>query len=154
LRFNVENKVIWLTGQPGSGKTTLALSLEKKIKSKDSSTKIMIIDGDDLRDITINKDYSKKGREKNITTAQKIAHFLFNKNFIVIVSLVAPYKELREKFKSIAPVLEVYLHTTEIRGREKFFAEDYEPPVKNFINMDTTEKTIEECVNEILNVYW
>tara|TARA_Y100001936_G_C16023225_1_gene640809 strand:- start:1004 stop:1456 length:453 start_codon:yes stop_codon:yes gene_type:complete len=150
----VENKVIWLTGQPGSGKTTLALSLEKKIKSKDSSTKIMIIDGDDLRDITINKDYSKKGREKNITTAQKIAHFLFNKNFIVIVSLVAPYKELREKFKSIAPVLEVYLHTTEIRGREKFFAEDYEPPVKNFINMDTTEKTIEECVNEILNVYW
>ncbi len=154
MRFNVENKVIWLTGQPGSGKTTLALSLEKKIKSKDSSTKIMIIDGDDLRDITINKDYSKKGREKNITTAQKIAHFLFNKNFIVIVSLVAPYKELREKFKSIAPVLEVYLHTTEIRGREKFFAEDYEPPVKNFINMDTTEKTIEECVNEILNVYW
>ncbi len=150
----MENKVIWLTGQPGSGKTTLALSLEKKIKSKDSSTKIMIIDGDDLRDITINKDYSKKGREKNITTAQKIAHFLFNKNFIVIVSLVAPYKELREKFKSIAPVLEVYLHTTEIRGREKFFAEDYEPPVKNFINMDTTEKTIEECVNEILNVYW
>ena len=150
----MENKVIWLTGQPGSGKTTLALSLEKKIKSKDSSTKIMIIDGDDLRDITINKDYSKKGREKNITTAQKIAHFLFNKNFIVIVSLVAPYKELREKFKSIAPVLEVYLHTTEIRGREKFFAEDYEPPVKNFINMDTTEKTIEECVNELLNVYW
>ncbi len=150
----MKNKIIWLTGQPGSGKTTLALSLEKKIKSKDSSTKIMVIDGDDLRDITINKDYTKKGREKNITTAQKIAHFLFNKNFIVIVSLVAPYKELREKFKSIAPVLEVYLHTTEIRGREKFFAEDYEPPVKNFINMETTEKTVEECVDEILNVYW
>lgn len=150
----MKNKIIWLTGQPGSGKTTIALSLEKKIKSKDSSTKIMVIDGDDLRDITINKDYSKKGREKNITTAQKIAHFLFNKNFIVIVSLVAPYKELREMFKSIAPVLEVYLHTTQIRGREKFFAEDYEPPVKNFINMDTTEKTVEECVHEILNVYW
>lgn len=150
----MKNKIIWLTGQPGSGKTTLARSLEKKIKSKDSSTKIMVIDGDDLRDITINKDYTKKGREKNITTAQKIAHFLFNKNFIVIVSLVAPYKELREIFKSIAPVLEVYLHTTEIRGREKFFAEDYEPPVKNFINMETTEKTVEECVDEILNVYW
>ena len=150
----MKNKIIWLTGQPGSGKTTIALSLEKKIKSKDSSTKIMVIDGDDLRDITINKDYSKKGREKNITTAQKIAHFLFNKNFIVIVSLVAPYKELREMFKSIAPVLEVYLHTTQIRGREKFFAEDYEPPVENFINMDTTEKTVEECVHEILNVYW
>jgi len=150
----MKNRIIWLTGQPGSGKTTLALSLENKIRSKDSSTKIMVIDGDDLRDITVNKDYSKKGREKNITTAQKIAHFLFNKNFIVIVSLVAPYRELREIFKSIAPVLEIYLHTTEIRGREKFFAEDYEPPVKNFINIDTTEKTVEECVDEILNVYW
>jgi len=150
----VKNKIIWLTGQPGSGKTTIALSLEKKIKFEDTSKKIMIIDGDDLRDITINKDYSKKGREKNITTAQKIAHFLFNKNFIVIVSLVAPYKELREEFKSIAPVLEVYLHTTEVRGREKFFAEDYEAPVENFINIDTTEKTVKECVHEILNVYW
>lgn len=150
----MKNKIIWLTGQPGSGKTTIALSLEKKIKFEDTSKKIMIIDGDDLRDITINKDYSKKGREKNITTAQKIAHFLFNKNFIVIVSLVAPYKELREEFKSIAPVLEVYLHTTEVRGREKFFAEDYEAPVENFINIDTTEKTVKECVHEILNVYW
>lgn len=150
----MKNKIIWLTGQPGSGKTTIALSLEKKINFEDASKKIMIIDGDDLRDITINKDYSKKGRERNITTAQKIAHFLFNKNFIVIVSLVAPYKDLREEFKSIAPVLEVYLHTTEVRGREKFFAEDYEAPVENFINIDTTEKTVEECVHEILNVYW
>ena len=64
----------------------------------------MIIDGDDLRNITVNKDYSRKGREKNITTAQKIAHFLYNKKFIVLVSLVAPYKNLREKFKSLVPV--------------------------------------------------
>tara|TARA_B100001287_G_scaffold180211_1_gene151945 strand:+ start:647 stop:1096 length:450 start_codon:yes stop_codon:yes gene_type:complete len=148
------NKIIWLTGQPGSGKTTLAKAIDKCIKSKDINTNTMIIDGDDLRDITINKDYSKKGREKNITSAQKIAHFLYNKNFIVIVSLVAPYKNLREKFKSIAPVCEVYLHTTEKRGREKFFAKDYEAPTENFLNIDTTKKTIEECVDEILDVYW
>ena len=148
------NKIIWLTGQPGSGKTTLGKAIEKRIKSKDINTHIMIIDGDDLRHITINKDYSKEGREKNITTAQKIAHFLFNKNFIVIVSLVAPYKNLREKFKSVAPVCEIYLHTTEKRGREKFFAKDYEPPTENFLNIDTTKKTVEECVDEILNVYW
>ena len=113
----------------------------------------MIIDGDDLRNITVNKDYSRRGREKNITTAQKIAHFLYNKKFIVLVSLVAPYKELREKFKSLVPVLEIYLHTTEIRGR-KIFADDYERPTENFLDIDTTKKTVEECVNEILNVYW
>lgn len=147
-------KIIWLTGQPGSGKTTLAKAIEKSIKSKDINTNIMIIDGDDLRNITVNKDYSRRGREKNITTAQKIAHFLYNKKFIVLVSLVAPYKELREKFKSLVPVLEIYLHTTEIRGREKFFADDYERPTENFLDIDTTKKTVEECVNEILNVYW
>ena len=51
-------------------------------------------------------------------------------------------------------MLEVYLHTTEIRGRENFFVEDYEPPVDNFIDMDTTNKNEGESLNEILNVYW
>ena len=50
-------------------------------------------------------------------------------------------------------MLEVYLHTTEIRGRENYFVEDYEPPSDNFIDMDTTLKTEEESLNEIFNVY-
>ena len=60
---------------------------------------------------------------------------------------------MREEFKSKFNVLEVYLHTTELRGREKFFVEDYEPPVDNFIDMDTTNKNESESLNEILNVY-
>lgn len=146
-----KNSIIWLTGQPGSGKTTLANSLLISLK-KDH--KVIIIDGDDLRDITINKDYSKKGREKNIKTAQQIAHFLFNKNYVVIVALVAPYEKLREDFKSKTDVLEVYLHTTEIRGREKFFSEDYVKPKQNFLEINTTNRTVKECADEILNVYW
>lgn len=147
------SKIIWLTGQPGSGKTTLANAILEEVKNKNSALNTMIVDGDDLRSLTVNKDYSKAGREKNITTAQQIAHFLFNKNFFVIVSLVAPYKNLREKFKGMTSVLEVYLHTTEIRGRENFFADDYEIPTENFLNLDTTNKNIKECVDEILNVY-
>ena len=53
--------IIWLTGQPGSGKTTLANSLISNIK-KDNSIKIINLDGDDLRSINKNKDYSKEGR--------------------------------------------------------------------------------------------
>ena len=45
--------IIWLTGQPGSGKTTLANEIIKKMKSDDPSIKIINLDGDDLR--TINK---------------------------------------------------------------------------------------------------
>jgi adenylylsulfate kinase-like enzyme len=147
------SKIIWLTGQPGSGKTTLANSIAEEVNNRDNTLQTIIVDGDDLRSLTVNKDYSKAGREKNITTAQQIAHFLFNKKFFVIVSLVAPYRNLREKFKGMTSVLEVYLHTTEIRGRENFFADDYEIPTANFLNLDTTNKNIKECVDEILDVY-
>ena len=148
------NKIIWLTGQPGSGKTTIANAICEKISKEHSRKNIIIVDGDDLRDITTNKDYSREGREHNIITAQKIAHFLCNKNFIVIVALIAPYLSIRENFKSITPVLEVYLHTDEIRGREHFFVKDYEKPEEDFLEIDTTNKKVEECVDEILSFYW
>ena len=56
----MKNIIIWLTGQPGSGKTTLAKELIKGMNPQnDSSIKIINIDGDDLRFINKNKDYSK-----------------------------------------------------------------------------------------------
>lgn len=145
------NKIIWLTGQPGSGKTTLAKALKTKFEL--TSNKVLIVDGDDLRNITTNKDYSRAGREKNIITAQKISLFLSNKNFVVLVSVVAPYRDLREKFKKHNFVHEVFVHTTEIRGRENFFVSDYEKPKDDFLDIDTTNKSVEECVDEIFNVY-
>ena len=57
------------------------------------------------------------------------------------------------KFKSKFNVLEVYLHTSEIRGREDYFVADYEKPQKNYIDIDTTNMTEKESLNEILNVY-
>ncbi len=145
------NQIIWLTGQPGSGKTTLANALKAKFES--TTNKVLIVDGDDLRNITTNKDYSRAGREKNIITAQKISLFLSNKNFIVLVSVVAPYRALREKFKKHNFVHEIFVHTTEIRGRENFFVPDYEKPLEDFLDIDTTNKSVEECIDEIFNVY-
>jgi len=147
--------IIWLTGQPGSGKTTLA---EKFINDKliwfmrIQSHRIIHIDGDDLREIVDNKDYSEEGRRENIKLAMNIARFMDNKGFIVIVSLVSPYRDQREELKMERNVAEFYLHTTEIRGKEDYFVDDYEPPLHNFVDMDT-DKTIEECVDEILDVY-
>ena len=65
--------IIWLTGQPGSGKTTLACNIIEKIENENSNRKIINIDGDDLRHISSNQDYSKEGRIKNISTAISIA---------------------------------------------------------------------------------
>ena len=146
--------ILWLTGQPGSGKTTLAKEFINSIIKDNPATKIINLDGDDLRSINKNKDYSKEGRIKNISTAISIMRFLANKNYICVVSIVAPYKFLRDELKTEFPFLEVYLHTTEERGRENFFADDYEIPTDpKHLAIDTGKLTIKESLNEILNVY-
>jgi len=145
--------VIWLTGQPGSGKTTLANSLIESLEKDNPKIKIINLDGDDLRNINKNKDYSKEGRIKNISTAISIVRFLANKDYICIVSIVAPYRFLRDELKNEFPFLEVYLYTTEIRGREDFFAKDYEIPLGDHLAIDTGKLNIEESRDEILNVY-
>jgi adenylylsulfate kinase len=110
------------------------------------------IDGDDLRDLFDNKDYSEVGRRKNIELAQQISEYLHNKGKHLFVSLVSPYKDQRDKFKLKMGnnLIEVYVHTTEIRGRESFFVQDYEPPTENYIDIDTTNVSINDSANIIL----
>ena len=147
--------VLWFTGQPGSGKTTLTNRfIEDKLIGfmKIQPVRIVHIDGDDLRDVLDNKDYSEKGRRKNIQFAIDMTKVLDDKGFIVIVSLVSPYRDMREKLKSNRNIAEFYLHTTDIRGKEDYFVEDYEPPLHNYVDINT-DKTIEEGLDEVLNVY-
>ena len=148
------NKIIWLTGQPGSGKTTIGKAIKERLALSNPNIECMLIDGDDLRDIIINKDYSEKGRRNNITLAMNIAKYLYSKNILAIICLVAPYRDLRETLKKERNVCEVYLYTNEKRGREHFFAADYAPPVDNFVGLDTGKLTVKETIDEILAFYW
>ena len=138
--------IIWLTGQPGAGKTTIC----KKILLRDAS--IFHIDGDDLRDLFENKDYSEQGRRKNIELAQQIAQYLTNKGEDVLVSLVSPYKDQRDKFKEKmgGKLVEVYVHTSEKRGREDFFVKEYGQPTENYLDIDTTNESVEDSAQKVL----
>ena len=140
--------IYWFTGQPGHGKTTLALALIEHLRAQ--GTEPFHVDGDDLRALTSNADYSRAGREANIRRAQTIAHYLHNQGRTVVVSLVAPYRAIREELKAATEVVEVYVHTTETRGREDRHAEDYEAPVDHFIDIDTTGTTIEASLHQLL----
>jgi len=139
--------IYWFTGQPGAGKTVLAKLLELHLQNN-----VFHIDGDDLRDLIQNKDYSKEGRIKNIELAQSIAKYLHNKNNDVVVSLVSPYLEVRERFKQNMgdDIIEIYVHTTDIRGREQFHVSDYDVPTSNFISIDTTGNTDTESFKYLL----
>jgi adenylylsulfate kinase len=68
------------------------------------------------------------------------------------VSLVSPYKDQREAFKEKMgdDLVEVYVHTSETRGRENFFVENYEPPTEDFINICTDNVKVEICVDTII----
>ena len=141
--------IYWFTGQPGHGKTTLAKALIANLRAQ--GTEPFHVDGDDLRALTANADYSRAGREANIRRAQTIAHYLQNQGRTVVVSLVAPYRNIREELKANAEVTEVYVHTAEKRGREDRHATDYEAPLENFIDIDTTGRSEEDSLKELLD---
>ncbi len=141
------------TGQPGSGKTTLAKKLQTWLQTdkKNWRKSVFHIDGDQLRELFPNTDYSKEGRYKNINKAFDIAKYLDSCGNDVVISLVSPYKELREKLKEECKVVEIYCHTKKMRGREDKFALDYEPPVEFFIDLDTSD-TPENTFNKLLKI--
>jgi gluconate kinase len=138
--------IIVLFGQPHCGKSTLAKSLGYHLFAEN-------IDGDNLRDIFHNKDYSREGRIRNLNRASDIAHYINQQNLEnVILSLVYPYKEAREYLNQLTPdVRWVYLTYKGKRGREKFHVEDFEVPEnEQFLGLDTSTLSIIECTNKIL----
>jgi adenylylsulfate kinase-like enzyme len=77
---------------------------------------------------------------QNIKNAQLLAFFLNSNGCDVVVSLVSPYREMREEFKKSCGdnIVEIYVHTNRKRQREQFKVEGYEAPEINFFDMDTT----------------
>jgi len=140
--------IYWFTGQPGHGKTVLATAFKEYLNNN-----CFHIDGDDIREIFDNKDYSEAGRRKNIELAQHLSHFLHKKGQKVVVSLVSPYKDQRDAFKHKLGkgVLEYYIHTTDIRGREDYHVDGYEAPTEDFCGIDTTNIAPLDSLKQIIS---
>jgi len=141
--------IYWFTGQPGSGKTVLANLLKEKYLPH-----AYRIDGDEMRELFTNKDYSIKGRITNVDAAQKIAHYLHNQGKDVIVSLVSPYLDQREEFKDVLEwqLHEIFVHydlKKELRGRENYHVMNFQAPNLDFLGIDTTLDTPEESIKKI-----
>jgi gluconate kinase len=131
-----------LFGQPHSGKTTLANKLEADY----------YIDGDHLRTMFQNKDYSRQGRINNLNRASDIATYLHYNGNDVVLSLVYPYKEARDYLNNLVPGVKwIYLHYTEERGREEFHVKDFELDLleEKVLALSTSRWSIEESVHLI-----
>jgi bifunctional enzyme CysN/CysC len=99
---NQKAKVIWLTGLSGSGKSTIANALEKKLFSLGMHA--YVLDGDNLR-LGLNKDlgFTREDRAENVRRVSEVAHTLYDAGLITIVALVSPYAEDRAQAKALFP---------------------------------------------------
>ena len=137
--------IIVLFGQPHCGKSTIANEILKH------TTTFVNIDGDKLRELFVNKDYSREGRIKNLNRASDIAHFLNSIRNNVILSLVYPYKEARDYLNSLTKdVCWIYLTYEGERGRESFHVKDFEMPTEErILHIDTSSTSLKECLKLI-----
>ncbi len=142
--------IYWFTGQPSHGKTTLAKMVVDEYEK--NGKKIFHVDGDDLRKLTLNQDYTPSGRIDNVRGAYKIALYLHNSGHDVVVSIVSPYRYQRDEVKYLTNeggVIEFYVHTPDPRERDMYRVEEYEPPIENFVDIDTTNISVDETFLKI-----
>ena len=99
--LNQRGIVIWLTGLSGSGKTTIANHLERRLNSEGIITKLL--DGDNIRTgVGNNLGFSTEDRAENIRRIAEVAKLFMNTGIVTICSFISPTKENRPKTKSIS----------------------------------------------------
>lgn len=141
---------IWLSGLPGSGKSTIAKMLKTYVESK--GLKVVILDGNTIRkafDYDIG--YSKEDRRRNVHRAAYIARLIVDIGGVVISSFVSPYKEDRSKAYELIGKDKVYpfILYGNPGNKEYWFDTVYE--FGNEILVDTNKKSPEESVEIIID---
>jgi adenylylsulfate kinase len=146
--------IVVFYGQPSSGKTTLAKLLQERVFLLNQPTPV-IVDGDEIREIFNNKDYSREGRIKNLNRISDITTFLETKYNLVIISAVYPIQEARDYLDSICKnVFWVYLSYTNIRERENFHVKDFDLPNnkgKRNLSINTSNFSPDDCIDRLLD---
>jgi len=169
--LNQVSKVIWFTGLSGSGKSTIALGLEKKLF--DQGYFSQLLDGDNIRSgINNNLGFSESDRIENIRRISEISKLFSQSGIICINSFVSPTVEIRKIARDIIGedlFLEVFINTPlhicearDVKGLYKkarkgeiknFTGIDapFEEPIHPFLEIKTENKTIEESVDFVFN---
>jgi adenylylsulfate kinase len=98
--LNQKGEVIWFTGLSGSGKSTIAVELEKELFSK--GRLVYRLDGDNIRH-GLNNDlgFSNDERKENIRRIAEVAKLMQDAGLIVLASFITPFKKTRETIKDI-----------------------------------------------------
>ncbi|MBM3230781.1 sulfate adenylyltransferase subunit CysN [Candidatus Peregrinibacteria bacterium] len=113
--------ILWLTGNTGAGKSTLAEAAERHFNRSSpawnaAARRVIVLDGDEMREtVSTEDDLSPEGRRKHNIRVARLAKLMQSKGFLVIVSVIAPYDTVRKEISEICDPLWVYVKRS---GRE------------------------------------
>ena len=141
--LNQKGKVVWLTGLSGSGKTTIALQLEKELYKL--GFLVQILDGDNIRaGINNNLSFSEGDRTENIRRIAEVSKLFLNCGIITINCFVSPTIKMRQIAKKIIGKENYYeifidadLETCEKRDVKGLYKKARNGEIKNFTGIDS-----------------
>ena len=174
-RFTQERGgVVWFTGLPSAGKTTLSRIFATKLRSR--GLKVEVLDGDEVRE-TLCKGlgFTRDDRDTNIRRIGYVAQILARNGVWVLVAVISPYRTVREEVRTQVlsqgvDFVEIYvrcqLEVAEARDVKGLYqrarlgeipmftgvSDPYEEPLSPEIVVDTDRQSAKECVKRILDL--
>lgn len=164
--------MLWLTGLSGSGKSTIAIVLERELHQRGLLCRIL--DGDNIRSgINNNLGFSAEDRVENIRRIAEIGKLFVDTGIITIAAFISPSNELRQMANRIigeGDFLEIYVSTPleecEKRDVKGLYAKARRGEIRNFtgisapfeapehpvLSLDTSRLSLEESVNALLEL--
>lgn len=164
--------MIWFTGLSGSGKSTVAIALERELHRRGLLCRIL--DGDNIRSgINNNLGFSEADRIENIRRIAEVGKLFIDTGIITIAAFISPNNDIREMASGIIgkdDFLEIFVNTPlevcEERDVKGLYAKARRGEIKNFtgisapfeapehpaLTLDTSKLTLEESVNRLLGL--
>src|SRR5439155_1708695 len=162
---------VWLTGLSGSGKSTIAVALEKELWTRD--VRAYILDGDNIRHgLNKNLGFSPTDRTENIRRIGEVAKLFTDAGVIVMTSFISPYREDSDAVRAImgkGDFVEVYVQASvETRGSRDVkglykrarageipeftgFSAPYEAPARPELVLDTQAQSVDQSVAALVD---
>ncbi|MCG8024536.1 MAG: adenylyl-sulfate kinase [Candidatus Thiodiazotropha endolucinida] len=163
-------KLLWFTGLSGSGKSTLAHALEEELHQRECRT--YVFDGDNVRHgLCRDLGFSTEDRSENIRRIGEMAKLFVDAGVIALTAFISPIREDRERARGLFPhgdFIEVYVscplevcETRDVKGLYKKarsgeiqnftgISAPYDVPDKPEIVIETQDRTVQECVHELI----
>ena len=163
---------VWFTGLSGSGKSTIAIALERRLSQMGIFSRIL--DGDNIRTgINRGLGFSEEDRKENIRRIAEVCKLFTETGIVTLAAFVSPTNELRNMAREIISAddfAEIYvatpleecerrdvkgLYAKARRGEIKDFtgiSSPFEVPIAPTLSIDSAGRDVEECVDEVLKV--